>query len=60
MGRRTIRTMYDALKARWAGFPSLILFKCKAGHQSEVTDLIVPYGLPELKGLGSVNLHVRR
>lgn len=38
----TISTMYDALKGSWVGFPSLDLFKCKAGHQSEVLDLTVP------------------
>lgn len=39
---RTIRTMYDALKGSCVGFPSQNLFKYKAGHQSEVLDLIVP------------------
>lgn len=42
LGRRTIRTMYDALKGSWVGFLSSNLFKCKARHQSEVMDLIVP------------------
>lgn len=41
LGRRAIRTMYDALKGGWVGFPSLNLFKCKSRHQPEVTDLIV-------------------
>lgn len=42
MGRRTIRTMYDALEWSWVGFLSQNQLKCKARHQADVMDLAVP------------------